>query len=327
MKLQTLLVPALLVLSCASVFALLLLVTPPAPPEPAATTVASAEPAAVEAPSPDVADATAAPKSAAPLPAAPEAPSEGPFAAGPVTPPPSASTEPTAVAPLPQDIRNVSPDGVSAPRVSGSLKRVEPSKRYLELKDPPIKPIPEGPLEFARVQILDSGHLMANKLSVKLAHIIPLKASATCASDDGKPWPCGTRARTFLRGLVRQFKLTCKKVEELGPQEVLATCTKGRIDLSKQLVRYGWVDPAPGAPAEFEELARKAKDRKLGRWRTEWPTDLPRSDLETSAITSLPGLESFQQEVVDWSLPPDAEQPLSDDFLNGFGEARGLPDQ
>nr|MEC9422700.1 hypothetical protein [Pseudomonadota bacterium] len=71
-----------------------------------------------------------------------------------------------AAAPLPNDIRNVSPEGVSAPQVQGDLKRIEPSKRYLELKDPPIEPVPDGPLELMRVQVLDGGRIKSDRLTV-----------------------------------------------------------------------------------------------------------------------------------------------------------------
>lgn len=171
----------------------------------------------------------------------------------------------TVTAPLPDDIRDVSPEGVSAPRVDGSLKRIEPSKRYLELKDPPVEPIPDGPIELVRVQVLDGGHIKSDRLTVTLAHIKPLKLDETCLSRLGGSWPCGARARTFLRGLVRQFKVTCEKIEETGPQQILATCSRGKFDLSKRLVRYGWADPGDDAGTELIELAEQArkKDRQV----------------------------------------------------------------
>lgn len=224
-----------------------------------------------------------------------------------------ASTE-QAAAPLPDDIRNVSPDGVSAPRVDGSLKRIEPSKRYLELKDPPVEPVPDGPLELVRVQVLDGGHIRSDRLTVTLAHIKPLKLDETCLSRLGGSWPCGTRARTFLRGLVRQFKVTCEKIEETGPQQILATCTRGSFDLSKRLVHYGWADPAEDAPAEYAELADKAKEKKIGKWQSEWLTELPRTSWEVDPADPLPGLEDLEPEIVEWSLrtdtAPDGQQGL-----------------
>jgi endonuclease YncB( thermonuclease family) len=237
-------------------------------------------------------------------------------AAGP-SPLPSVDTgqtvaQQTVTAPLPDDIRDVSPEGVSAPRVDGSLKRIEPSKRYLELKDPPVEPIPDGPIELVRVQVLDGGHIKSDRLTVTLAHIKPLKLDETCLSRLGGSWPCGARARTFLRGLVRQFKVTCEKIEETGPQQILATCTRGKFDLSKRLVRYGWADPGDDAGSELIELAEQARNKKIGKWQSEWLSELPKTSWEDDPAATLPGLEELEPEIVEWSLrtegPSEAQQ-------------------
>ncbi|CTQ55832.1 hypothetical protein LP7551_04379 [Roseibium album] len=217
-----------------------------------------------------------------------------------------------AAAPNPDDIRDVSPEGVTAPSVNGGLKRVEPSERYLELKNPPIEAIPDGPLELRRVQVLDSGHIKSDRLTVKLAHIDPLTLDETCLSRLGGSWPCGTRARTFLRGLIRQFKITCEKIEDLGPHQILANCFRGKVELSARLVRYGWADPASDAPKRFKKLAQTAKENKIGKWQSEWLSDLPVSDWENRDEPLLSGLEDLAPEIVEWSLRSDLEQPPED---------------
>jgi len=212
-------------------------------------------------------------------------------------------------APLPQEIRDVSPDGVTSPQVIGSLKRIEPSKRYLELKNPPVEPIPDGPLELTRVQVLDNAHLRSGKLTVTLAYIAPLGPEETCVTRTGETWPCGARARTFLRGLVRQFKISCHKMEETGPGQILATCKRGLVDLSARLVRYGWAAPSDDAPDTYRDLAHKAQENEIGQWKTEWLKDLPKTGWENNATAALPGLENLTQEVVEWSQPAVGEQP------------------
>lgn len=282
MRLRPLLVPAFLLTASGGLVAWLLFAEPPSVE--GETSVASAETATL--------------------------PASGVDPASTGTTGPATSQQTTA--PLPDDIRNVSPEGVSAPKVDGSLKRIEPSKRYLELKDPPIEPVPDGPLELVRVQVLDGGHIKSDRLTVTLAHIKPLKLDETCLSRLGGTWPCGTRARTFLRGLVRQFKVTCEKIEETGPQQILATCTRGSFDLSKRLVQYGWADPAEGAPADFAELANRAQEKKIGKWQAEWLNDLPKTSWEGEPDAALPGLEDLEPEIVEWSLRTDTDAaPLS----------------
>ncbi|MET1414220.1 hypothetical protein ABVF61_18245 [Roseibium sp. HPY-6] len=226
---------------------------------------------------------------------------------------PSAKTD-EANAPLPVDIRNVSPDGVSAPEVSGDLKRVEPSERFQELMNPPVDPVPDGPLELRRVQVLDGGRIKSKKLVVTLAHIEPLKIDETCVAEQGGAWPCGTRARTFLRGLIRQYKITCEKLAETGPNQIVASCKRGKIDLSTRLVRYGWATPTADAPEGYQDFALLAQQRKLGQWQDEWQFAAPKTAWEADPDAPLPGLEELEPEVVEWSQSADTDQPAQEFF-------------
>jgi endonuclease YncB( thermonuclease family) len=286
MKLRPFLTPLVLLTATGGLLGWLLLVEPPEVPsgEKNASTIAGAPPSP-----PSSASATNTQAGDAPAVAA-------------------EPSGPIAAAPLPDEIRNVSPEGVSAPKVSGDLKRIEPSKRYLELKNPPAEALPDGEFELYRAQVPDGGHLKTDKLTVRLAYIVPLKPDETCISRLGGTWPCGARARTFLRGLIRQLKVTCVRLQVHGPEHLVATCTRGGFDLSKRMLRYGWADPSPDAPPEMLELAEAAKEKKIGKWQSEWLNELPASDWANSSPTSLPGLEELAPEIVDWSLPTDPSQ-------------------
>ncbi len=214
----------------------------------------------------------------------------------------------------PEGIRDVSPEGVSAPQVTGPLTRIDPSKRYQELLNPPVEPIPDGPMELLRVEVLDGGHLKAGRLTIKLAHIEPLSLDATCKTQLGASWPCGTRARTFLRGLIRRLKVTCSKVEELADRKISAECKRGTIDLSSRLVQFGWATADESAPEEFQELSNTAKLNEVGQWQTDWLTDLPETDWAGQSALEQLELEALAPDVVDWSLRTDPDDPT--DFLN-----------
>ncbi|WP_420411722.1 thermonuclease family protein [Roseibium sp.] len=208
----------------------------------------------------------------------------------------------TSAVPPPDEIRDVSPDGVSAPEVTGNLTRIEPSERFLELMNPPVEPVPEGPLNLVHVEVLDGGHLKSGPLTVKLAHIDPLPLDATCKTEMGASWPCGTRARTFLRGLVRRFKVTCSKEEDLSPQKITAECLRGKIDLGKQLIRFGWAKPLDTAPEGLKELAEEAKAEEIGQWQTDWYSDLPESNWADQTGQEPLTAEDLAPDVIDWSL-------------------------
>lgn len=205
----------------------------------------------------------------------------------------------------PGDIRDVSPEGVSAPEITGKLTRIEPSERFLELMNPPVEPMPDGPLDLIHVEVLDGGHLKSGQLTVKLVHIDPLPLEATCKTELGASWPCGTRARTFLRGLIRRFKVSCSKEEDLGPQKIIAACHRGKIDLSKQLVRFGWASASKDAPDELQALAATAQAEKRGQWQTDWTTEIPENDWVGQSTLDQLDLEELAPDAVDWSLRTD----------------------
>lgn len=301
MKLRPFLVPVLLLTAFAGVVAWLLLAEPPSPPD--AQLAEALRPGLSE---PDEAMVESSADDDAPQ---------------------AVQTAGDTAAPLPDNIRDVSPDGVSAPDVDGGLTRIEPSERYQELINPPVEPVPDGPLELRRVQVLDGGRIKSGKLVVTLAHIEPIKLDETCVARQGGLWPCGTRARTFLRGLIRQFKVTCEKLTETGPQQIVATCKRGKIDLSTRMVRYGWADPAAGAPEGFEDFALLAEQRKLGKWKDEWQVAAPRSNWEADPDAPLPGLEDLAPEIVEWSQSTDTD-PAGQPFFGAEPDIPGvLPQQ
>nr|WP_319386253.1 thermonuclease family protein [uncultured Roseibium sp.] len=301
MKLRPFLVPLLLLTAFAGVVAWLLLAEPPSP----------ADAQLAEALRPGISDPVEAMVESSPDDKKQQ----------------TAHTAGDTEAPLPGNIRDVSPDGVSAPDVDGGLTRIEPSERYQELINPPVEPVPDGPLELRRVQVLDGGRIKSGKLVVTLAHIEPIKLDETCVARQGGLWPCGTRARTFLRGLIRQFKVTCEKLAETGPQQIVATCKRGKIDLSTRMVRYGWADPAAGAPEGFEDFALLAEQRKLGKWKDEWQVAAPRSNWEADPDAPLPGLEDLAPEIVEWSQSTDAD-PAGQPFFGAEPDIPGvLPQQ
>ncbi|MEP0233960.1 thermonuclease family protein [Roseibium sp.] len=217
---------------------------------------------------------------------------------------------PTTAAPLPNEIRNVSPEGVTPPRVTGVLTRVEPSESYQELKNPPVAAIPDGPLQLHRPRIPAAGILIADDMIVHLAHVTALSADETCLSRLGGAWPCGARARTSLRGLVRLFTITCDKVEEIGPREISAVCYRRKTDLGAWLTEYGWADPNDDAPQAYHALAKQARERKIGKWQSEWLSEPAVSTSETEFPDNT-ALEALLPNLAETDQALSGEAPLN----------------
>lgn len=303
MSLRPLVVPMLLITAAAAAVAFLLLVEPPLPPEDDTDEnrlIAKVQEAAKKA-----------------------APAQTTAASTPTTQPePEVAAEKTAapkvarIAPLPETIRDVSPEGLTPPDITGPLVRIQPSEEYLErLK--PVEVKTDGKLNFRRPEILSIGTLRSKRLTIHLAKIEDFDLSAECALPDGSSWPCGPRAKTALQSLLRQYKITCRKTGEVGTNEIEASCLKGRTNVSEWLVRYGWAIPTQDAPDKYRELAARAKDRKLGRWREDWqlPPELRRDTVATLDDTS-----------VDSLLPSDVTENLVDTSVPGSGFGIVVPD-
>ncbi|EFO34303.1 hypothetical protein TRICHSKD4_0081 [Roseibium sp. TrichSKD4] len=205
-------------------------------------------------------------------------------------------------APNPSHIRNVSPEGVTPPPVTGPLKRIAPSQRFQEQLNPPAKPIEDGPLVLRRVQVLTANRVASDDLQIDLAYLEPVSAEARCPDTAGGTWPCGARARTFLRGLIRQFHITCEKLTQTGPHEMRAICQRGKMDLTQTMLKHGWGLASVDAPDKMLRLSQEAEKQQLGIWQVKFPRSQAEAITEqTSALqeTSGFGLEGEEESLLD----------------------------
>lgn len=172
-------------------------------------------------------------------------------------------------APDPSTIRNVTPsDILPPPRISGPLKRVA--------AEPPKLPEREIPSEitFHQPLVIDAGSFRTKQLTIRLAGIDAPGPAETCPSRLGGTWPCGMRARTALRGLVRRHAVTCQDMQDTPAGVVLATCRKQDIDLAAWMVAQGWARPGEGAGEDLLTSAQAAREARRGIWQLDGPAPL-----------------------------------------------------
>ncbi|MXN65956.1 hypothetical protein GR183_13665 [Stappia sp. GBMRC 2046] len=190
----------------------------------------------------------------------------------------------------PDSIRNVTPDDVLPhPRVTGPLKRVA------GVRPPPPEEVKrDDTLDFQRPLVLDARSMRVKKTTIRLAHLAGPTLAEKCPSRLGGDWPCGMRARTALRGLIRNYAIHCDEQLRLGENEILASCTKGPTDLSRWMLEQGWARPTQVAPKDLKNLSLAAQDDRRGLWQLDgsfsWsgPTlstqvqepDIPLDDIE-----------------------------------------------
>ncbi|WP_067339526.1 thermonuclease family protein [Stappia indica] len=228
----------------------------------------------------------ASPEAKAEVPPQPQAPPQiqtQPQIAAPAPAPAEPAPPPALVqlpdAPNPSSIRNVTPsDILPPPRVSGPLKRVA-----AQLPKLPEREIPTQ-ITFHQPLVIDAGSFRTKQLTIRLAGIDAPQLEETCPSRLGGTWPCGMRARTALRGLVRRHAITCDGMQDTPAGVVLAQCRKQGTDLAAWMVAQGWARPGEGAGEDLLASAEAAREARRGIWQLDGPAPLsPFPSLATDA--------------------------------------------
>ncbi|CAG1015864.1 MAG: thermonuclease family protein [Rhizobiaceae bacterium] len=162
--------------------------------------------------------------------------------------------------------RAVAPEIVAPPPLDpAELQRAEPRQPLsdLALALPP-KPVPpdkwKGSLLHRPVAVA-SARFEAMGRSVALAGIESVEPDEAC-SWQGRPWPCGVRARTAFRTWLRGRSLSCAIPPESDRHLVVAACRLGKQDVGLWLVTNGWARAAEGGP--YEAAGRAAREKQLG---------------------------------------------------------------
>ena len=167
------------------------------------------------------------------------------------------------VAPLPLEpektVREVSEAGVAPLQLDEPLRRA-PST--VTLPEPP----PPAPERYRLVVIAGANLINVRSHAISLGSITAPSPETVCTTESGETWPCGRRARTALRRLIRRRAIDCMPLEEELPEDrpLLASCSVGGIDLAGWMVEHGWASPVEDAPETLLALHRDAREQALG---------------------------------------------------------------
>lgn len=184
-----------------------------------------------------------------------------------------------APAPAPASTRNsnvrfIEQDGIVGIHVDGPLERAPAAVR----EEPPAPPPKEEP-DLYRLVIIDSaGQIDVRSHKIRLAHVEAPATDATCRNADGTTWPCGMRARTALRRLIRRRAIACFDPDKdtaaekaLVPRDGevrTADCTVAGTDISEWLLENGWAMPTDTTPEPWRSLNAEAKEAGRGLYAT-----------------------------------------------------------
>jgi endonuclease YncB( thermonuclease family) len=180
------------------------------------------------------------------------------MAAAAVWPAAAASTKPP---------RQIAPDIVAPPQFDGKDLQREPARAPLSEIGPaaPPKPKPKKPKEPDANRLFvplatAAGVMEVQGLTVTIKGIDVVGADEKCSSG-GKEWPCGARALTAFRALLRGRAPGCDLPPGIVSGPVTAECWLGKLDIGTWLVSNGWARAAAGGP--YVDWGQKAEaDRK-----------------------------------------------------------------
>ncbi|MEX0956954.1 MAG: thermonuclease family protein [Rhizobiaceae bacterium] len=168
-----------------------------------------------------------------------------------------------AMAEAPTRARPVGSDLVAIPPVEPeTLMRVEPR----EPLSPFGRPLPPPRRDNSRIYrpVADAaGRILGDGLLVDITGVDIIEPETVCTNPDGVEWPCGMRARTAFRGLLRGRAVSCDVPPDYDGAEITAGCTLGRLDLGAWIVANGWGRAAAGGPYEEQELAAREAEKGI----------------------------------------------------------------
>ncbi|WP_310620985.1 thermonuclease family protein [Flexibacterium corallicola] len=202
---------------------------------------------------------------------------------------------------------NIAPKEASKPDSSVAVSNTDDQQQVTGKGASPAqgdakKQEPADLLAIHRPLILDGASFQHNGRKIRLAHLSPLPLDRTCSSWLGGAWPCGMRARTALRAFLLQVSVECSNIQETGEGYAVATCKRGEVDVAHWLLENGWASPTTDAPAEFNRLAKEAKQKKRGIWQTE-RKKMPSNDFLVPAGTQTGPREVEEEEILIQTQP------------------------
>lgn len=177
------------------------------------------------------------------------------------------------LSPLVEEARAVGADRVAIPPIEPeTLVRVEPQEPLSPIGQP-LPPPKVDNSHIPRPIAEAAGRIRANGLIVEIAGVEIIEPEDVCTDDNWQDWPCGMRARTAFRGLLRGRAVACDVPPDYEGETITTACSVGGIDLGEWVVANGWGYAEPGGRYIDQEYA--ARDAAKGMYGPAPMLDMP----------------------------------------------------
>jgi len=116
------------------------------------------------------------------------------------------------------------------------------------------------------VRFIDGNNLEINGKPIAL-YAIEAPDLGTLCETGKKQYDCGLIARSSLMDMSAGAKIVCNNAPAPYNTDKYK-CLSDGYDLSEGMVYTGWAKPSDSAPELFKKLARQAREKRRGMWRT-----------------------------------------------------------
>ena len=115
------------------------------------------------------------------------------------------------------------------------------------------------------VYVVDGDSLMMDEEKIRLEGIDAPELHQMCTFN-GREYPCGVRARSHLRQLIKSAQVHCNAWQRDKYERLLGNCFVGEIDINARMVADGWAVAFGG----YYDEQNRARKLKAGIWAGEF---------------------------------------------------------
>jgi endonuclease YncB( thermonuclease family) len=155
----------------------------------------------------------------------------------------------------------------------------------------------DGPQEAmsGRPRVVDGDTLVLDGKRIRLVGIDAPELRQVCQRD-GRDWPCGTEARSYLAALIGNAATMCEVGGSDRYGRLLATCTALKRDLNTAMISGGYAI----AFGDYEVEEAVARKKRLGLWAGTF--DAPRTWRQThGGMDEMPHIpEGWLSTAISW---------------------------